>query len=254
MVLTHLVHCIPMQSIMNHPMNTTEDLAIKSAILYTRINPESQDATSLVKKYFNKKAPLWTKYLKKAPKKFWEGAIQTKLKKRVLATDLIQVHEGTLETQEEALVEEEKYTLLLYTDASVDLSTNPPGQAVIAHIWYEKPDNLWQVAKMTSAHIGSLHSSYSAEAVAITEGLKHKPDTQSTDRIGIFTDSLSNVPTICRSTVGQCDCFVVHVSQNVAVRIQCTLWSIQEIGHSSRKRTRKSNDEQSDWYQRNDGV
>ena len=178
-------------------MNTTEDLAIKSAIsLYTRINPESQDATSLVKKYFNKKAPLWTKYLKKAPKKFWEGAIQTKLKKRVLATDLIQVHEGTLETQEEALVEEEKYTLLLYTDASVDLSTNPPGQAVIAHIWYEKPDNLWQVAKMTSAHIGSLHSSYSAEAVAITEGLKHKPDTQSTDRIGIFTDSLSNVSTI----------------------------------------------------------
>ena len=178
-------------------LDTAEGLAVKAAIsLYTRINPECEEKTTLAQKHFCKRVPLWAKYLKKAPKKLWNGPVQSREKKVVLATDMIDLHSQTIETGADALKEEKKFTRLLYTDASVDLTTSPPGQAVIAYIWYQFVNNAWCETSRANAHIGSFHCSYSAEAVAITEGLRNRPCLDNLDTIGIFTDSLSNIETI----------------------------------------------------------
>ena len=179
--------------------NTVEDIAIRNAVsLYARINPESDETLTLIKKHYLLKTPIWAKYLDKLPNNFWEFNIQPKLDKRILISDSVKVVIETIETSKKAHDVEQNFTKLLYTDASVDLKTDPPGQAVAAYIWYVREEDTWNVIKKESAHIGPLHSSYSAESVALIEGLKNAPSTNNCDSIGVFTDSLSNLQTISK--------------------------------------------------------
>ncbi len=74
----------------------------------------------------------------------------------------------------------------------------------------ESPNGLWDEISRGSALIGEGHSSYSAEAIALRLGLENEPpitardknfqsgamDTPARTRIGVFTDSLSNLSTI----------------------------------------------------------
>jgi ribonuclease HI len=122
-------------------------------------------------------------------------------------------------------VEEAKYKRILYTDASVDISSNPSGKAATGYIWWERLSYIpqstkdvtdasnttskaaateeWTEIARGSACIGHNHSSYSAEAIAIKIGLNSEPEESiSTNTevkhagIGVFTDSLSNLRTI----------------------------------------------------------
>ena len=77
--------------------------------------------------------------------------------------------------------------------------SNPQGKAAIGYIWYERKQMVWEETSRGSATIGSGHSSYSAEAIAIIEGLKNDPkltEPEPEEVVGIFTDSLSNLSTI----------------------------------------------------------
>jgi hypothetical protein len=195
------IHCWNDALLAESDLDSVADLAIKSMVsLYVRINPTDHTQTTLVKKKYRKKVPKWASLLKEVPENILEGPIQAKLsKKAILATDKVCVREKTLETQEEANTMEKDFSSILYTDASVDISSEPPGKAVIGYIWYKKHlGDSWEEVCRCNASIGSEHSSYSAEAIAIWEGLSNNPNIESASNaaIGIFTDSLSNLKTI----------------------------------------------------------
>lgn len=181
-------------------LDSANDLYLKSIIsLYSRINPTDDIQDTLAKKSFITKTPIWAKDLKKIPKQIWVGPIQRKLSKKViLATSKVKVEGKTLESQAEADIVESNYEQILYTDASVDQLCTPPGKAATAFIWYKKATNgEWEVTSSQTAYIGSGHSSYTAEAIAITEGLQDAANQIiSTLKTGVFTDSLSNLQTI----------------------------------------------------------
>ena len=199
-----------------------------------RLNPSDTSLTVLAKTLFNQKLPVWAILItgiqnSRAPNRtgirtswkgntdfpgiptqIWEGSIQTKLaKKEILAVNTTQVVTETLETKAKAELEENKYKYILYTDASVNILSNPPGSAAIGYIWYENsskyrdksleinqddpmapnalaaPDkHQCQELARGSASIGNGHSSYSAESIAIIIGLKNEPRELSTDNVG----------------------------------------------------------------------
>ena len=99
-------------------------------------------------------------------------------------------------------LEECKYERLLYTDASVDTLSDPPGKAAVGYIWFEmtqaKGTKRCEEISRGSAYIGASHSSYSAEAIAIRLGLEGEPAAKEAPRgtVGLFTDSLSNLSTV----------------------------------------------------------
>ena len=238
-------------------LDSVLELAQKCAMsYYVRLNPRDTSSAVLAKTLFNQKLPVWTTLITGIqnsrsrtgirapwkgdtdfpgiPTRIWKGPIQTKLdKKEILAVNTTQAVTRTLETQAKADIEENEHKYILYTDASVNILSNPPGSASIGYIWYKRsnkncnknletnqdhpkapdaPDALaaldkhqWQELARGNANIGSGHSSYSAESIAIRIGLKNEPRELSMDkvekvatRIGIFTDSLSNVTTISR--------------------------------------------------------
>ena len=125
--------------------------------------------------------------------------------KILLTNDKIKIQLETLNHQEEAAEQENKYDVLLYTDASVDPSSNPPGNAAIGYIWYSKTKGEWAPITKQSAFIGHNHTSYSAEAIGITEALTHKPEevmrNGGNTKIGIFTDSLSNLQNLGKGII-----------------------------------------------------
>ena len=182
-------------------LDSVLELAQKSAIsFYTRINPNDQTQMTLAKRLFLQKLPVWTTLLtgtrsttgkrtgtasawqgshgfRGIPASIWQGPIQIKLQKKViLAVDTTRIVENSLITQKQAELEENKFQRILYTDASVNNSNNPPGLAATGYIWYQRDeDGCWQEIARGSANIGSGHSSYSAEAIAIRIGLESEP-------------------------------------------------------------------------------
>lgn len=187
-------------------LDSVAEMALKCAVsFYVRINPTDESQTTLVKKHYKMKEPRWAALLKQVPQCIWDGPIQTKLSKKIiLAADSVSVRGKTIDTQEEAEIAEREFTRILYTDASVVISTDPPGKAAIGYIWYKKSiTGTWEEVKRGSATIGTGHSSYSAEAIAIEQGLKKVPEAsnhveapQEEEPVGVFTDSLSNLATI----------------------------------------------------------
>ena len=101
-----------------------------------------------------------------------------------------------LKTQAETEAQENKFQTLLYTDASVGIKTDHTGEAAIGYIWYRRKKEAVQKISECIALIGNNHSSYSAEAVAITEALINIPEEVKDSEIALFTDSLSNLITI----------------------------------------------------------
>ena len=78
---------------------------------------------------------------------------------------MITVKYQTIENHHEADVIENKFRRILYTDASVNQASNPPGKAAIGYIWYDKDlDSSWKEVTRGSATIGDGHSSYSGVA------------------------------------------------------------------------------------------
>ena len=201
------VHCWNAALMAESDLDSVADLALKSALsLYIRINPTDEIQTTQAKKHYLKKKPKWAKLLNKIPTNIWQGPIQAKLQKRILLTsDRVNVNDKTLPTQRQADVEEQNYQRILYTDASVAKTSDPPGKAATAYIWYRKTvGGSWEEETRGSASVGSGHSSYSAEAIAIRQGLENDPrlaehnsgEHEYEQAIGVFTDSLSNIATI----------------------------------------------------------
>ena len=209
-------------------LDSVLDLAQKNALsFYVRLNPKDTTQKVLARTLFNKKLPVWTTLLTGKnrlpsnswrgnmefpgiPVKFWKEPIQSKLAKNlIIASHTTETVTNTLETKLAAEIEEKKYEYLLYTDASVEALSNPPGNAAVGFIWYARHnDPRWRELVRGSAEIGSGHSSYSAESLALQMGLQNEPEELKTPnhmatgnnstlkRIGIFTDSLSNIVTI----------------------------------------------------------
>lgn len=187
-------------------IDSSVQLAAKCAVsLYIQINPMNNETTSLSKKMFHCNTPIWVqKCLKRVPRDIWEGKVQT-MKKKLLAHDKIKVILSSIKSQSEAEKIENQHSHLLYTDASVSQAKNQRGQASTGYIWYEKDNNQsWKPSKKGTTLIGHQHSSYSAEAAALTEALLNSPIDLADDNVnlGIFTDSLSNLATLDR---GVCD-------------------------------------------------
>ena len=54
--------------------------------------------------------------------------------------------------------------------------SDPPGEASTGYIWYQKSENgCWEESAKGNYSIGHGHSSYSAEAIAIWQGLDNDP-------------------------------------------------------------------------------
>ena len=183
-------------------LDSVSDLAKKNTLsLYARINPQSRDEETLIKQHFNSKRPIWAKTLDEIPENIWKGEFQTTLKnKKTINKKELTFHPNTLKNQEEAEVEENKYNVILYTDASVQLNSNPPGKATTGYIWYERAkagkenEEHWKPIRKGTADVGPGHSSYSAESLALQQALQNFPTiSPQTHKIGIFTDSLSNI-------------------------------------------------------------
>ena len=174
-----------------------EDIAIKSAVsLYAQINPKGNDGDSLAKKKFNQQEPKWLDTVRELPQEYWYGPLQNKEKEVALIFDKIEFHKESLKNQKETKLQEDKHTHILFTDASVVSKGNTVGKANIAYAWYEKnEEGDWDTIKQFNASIGKFHTSYSAEAVAIEEAIKNAPQNITT-KIGLFTDSLSNIETM----------------------------------------------------------
>ena len=173
------IHCWNEALMAEADLDSVADMSLKSTVsLYARINPTDLSQMTLVKKNYLKKEPRWASQLRQVPKNIWEGLIQARLSKKViLATEKACVKEKTIETQKQAEAVEEQYDRIMYTDASVDISSSPPGKAAIGYIWYRRRmDGSWQEVTKVSATIGAGHSSYSAEAIAIQRGLKDDPE------------------------------------------------------------------------------
>ena len=149
--------------------------------------------------WFLNKTPIWFNEIKIIPREIWEGSLQTNLPfKKIFPLENITFHHKTIETQEEANLEEENFGTLLYTDASVTLDSNPPGQAATGSIWYTKKQNdnslsKWEILKKETTDIGHGHSSFSAEGLAIQQALENCPEEIAKTTIGLFTDSHSNI-------------------------------------------------------------
>ena len=195
------IHCWNEALMAEADLDSVEEMSLKSAVsLHTRINPTEQTQMTLVKRSYQNKEPKWASQLSKVPKNIWEGPVQTKFNKRLLiATERSTIDEKTVETQRQAEAIENSFNRILYTDASVERLSNPQGKAAIGYIWYERKQMVWEETSRGSATIGSGHSSYSAEAIAIIEGLKNDPkltEPEPEEVVGIFTDSLSNLSTI----------------------------------------------------------
>ena len=210
-------------------LDSLEDIAMKSAVaLYCMINPTDASQTTLAKKHFLIRKPMWLSMLKNLPTEILDGPLQAKLnKKELIPAYNLTINTKTLNTQAETEVAESACKRLLYTDASVNLTSNPPGEAVIGYLWYDKnPQGEWVMTTQKNISIGYGHSSYTAEAIAISLGLSeiHTPSPNTTIQtndicgrgcvhptnennnpdnapyeIGIFTDSLSNIDTIRKS-------------------------------------------------------
>ena len=182
-------------------LDSVNDIYLKSIVsLHARINPaDSYQKPTLAKKLYLKKRPIWAQELDKVPCEIWKNPIQTQLTKKViLPSNLVTVSVKTLEKQSDADEEEKKYDNILYTDASVTLLTDPEGKAATAYNWYHKEEVGWVKVKESTSDIGSGHSSYSAEAIALREGLldiNHLP-VVAKPKVGVFTDSKSNLETI----------------------------------------------------------
>jgi len=226
-------------------LDSVIDLAQKrAASFFSRINPEDKSNVTLAKRRFWAKLPIWTTLLvgclptevpkhgswrgrqgfEGIPISIWGGPIQTSLPHmKILTSPTVHVIDRTLFTQEEAAYEEAKHKRILYTDASVDISSTPPGLAATGYIWFERINGLppctedviatsnatsnaattveWTEIARGSAFIGYDHSSYSAEAIAIRIGLNSEPEetigtNAEVKSVGVFTDSLSNLCTI----------------------------------------------------------
>jgi len=159
-------------------LDSVADLALKCAVsFYARINPTDSSQTTLVKKYYIKKKPIWSRLLESVPQYIWKGPIQARLEKKVLlAADSVRVMEKTIHTQKQANEIESNFSRILYTDASMVKTSDPPGKAAIGYIWYRKTlEDTWEEESRGSATIGTGHSSYSAEAIAIRIGLESDP-------------------------------------------------------------------------------
>ena len=211
-------------------LDSIEDIAMKSAVgLYCMINPTDTTQMTLAKRHFLARKPLWLSMLRDLPEEILDGPIQVSLdKKELFAINNLTVNKKSLNTQAETVEAESECNKILYTDASVDLTSNPPGEAVIGYLWYERnSEGEWEIITQKNTSIGHGHSSYSAEAIAISLGLAdyqpsspsntthdldiHTPEENSgsnniiSDKvnikydIGIFTDSLSNIETINKS-------------------------------------------------------
>ena len=174
-------------------IDTVDEIAMKCAIsLYTRLNPENPNVNSQTKEVFLSRTPTWMKIIEHVPAYLWKGQINNKPKeKKILTNDKIKFHTNTLESQKQVDEIESQHNTILYTDASVNLESNPPGQASVAYCWYQKIGNVWQPIKHDSANIGVQHSSYSAEAAALTIALKHCPPQ--CNKFAVFSDSMSNI-------------------------------------------------------------
>ena len=181
-------------------LDSVEDMFSKFALsLYVRINPTNTNNVTLAKRKFLEKQPIWSKVLNTIPSTIWAGDIQEKLaNKKGFPSNDVTATKDTINNQNEVEPIEDQFDHILYTDASVDLSSNPPGKAAIGYIWYEKQlDNTWIAVLKESISIGTGHSSYSAEAISIQEALKQCPlPSTYKEKIGVFTDSLSNIATI----------------------------------------------------------
>ena len=104
--------------------------------LYAQINPENDAASSLAKRKYLERTPKWANdFLNQIPVSHWSGPIQT-VSKKVLAHKHAYVHSDTLNSQSESEKQENKHEFILYTDASVDLASVPPGKAAIGFAWY----------------------------------------------------------------------------------------------------------------------
>ena len=185
------------------------NIAIKTALsLYMRINPESEETRSLAKSNFSYQLK-WMKRLYNyrttaIPQTLWVGPVQVRKGRKVLlTTDRVKVDITTLKSQEAVEEVEKLYNVVVYTDASVDQDTDPPGYASIGYMWYTKKDNEWVQTKQYSARISHTHSSFSAEGVALIEALLGYPDDQVVDKVAVFTDSKSNLQTINRGVATQ---------------------------------------------------
>ena len=180
-------------------VNSIELLAYRCAVsLYCQINPASPSTDSLAKTMFNQTTPKWAQeYLHKVPPNIWEGEIQPQ-NQVILSCDTVHVELESLTNQLETGKIEDNYDLILYTDASVSLESDPPGKAAIGYIWFKRTtDDQWEDLAQESVLIGNFHSSYSAEGIALAEALSHAPTEQTaTRKLAIFTDSKSNLLTI----------------------------------------------------------
>ena len=109
-------------------INTVDEIAIKcAASLYTRLNPENPNTSSQTKSVFLNRTPFWMTLLKPVPDNLWKGWINNKPKeKTILTNDRIHLHTDTLLSQKEVEEVESKYNTILYTDASVNIHSNPP--------------------------------------------------------------------------------------------------------------------------------
>ena len=191
-------------------VDDSRQLAHKSAAsLFCQINPHDPKTTSLAKTHYNSYTPKWaTTYLKTLPEVIWSNQLQSNTVKMFMTNDKIQFHEETLNNQNEAESQENKFDWLLYTDASVDLYSEPTGKASIGYIWYKKESGKWRKIVSKSMLLGCMHSSFSAEAIAMTEGLMNQPfqditaDQKSKGvKVGIFTDSLSNIKNLSKGII-----------------------------------------------------
>ena len=116
--------------------DTCQLLAYKCAVsLYLQINPENEMENSIAKILYKKDKPIWANYLEHIPTNIWKQPIE-EISKKILKKENITVDENSIANQNEAEKIETKYKFIVYTDASVNISSNPPGDASIGHIWF----------------------------------------------------------------------------------------------------------------------
>ena len=171
-------------------LDSVRDIAQKAALsFYTQINPTTETPTTMAARKFKQSKPIWMNLLEGRsgiPETIWSGCIQETFTKKLIQLDTNKIiNLDTLKSKKETEIIEDRYSYILYTDASVVPTkcrtgkiTNQinEGEAAAAYIWYKKDANgEWKVEAKGSAGIGNNHSSYSAEAVAIRLGLENAP-------------------------------------------------------------------------------
>ena len=207
-IITGLPRNTPVQILkMEAGTDSVDQLAHKSATsLYAQINPYHPDSRLMIKNRYRTKLPDWAEfYLHPDIGMEWNEQIQSTKNKSFLTADNVTLHLGSLTTQEETEKVEDKYEYILYTDASVDPDNTiePQGRAAIGYAWYKTEANSARKLLMEkSANIGHRHTSFSAEAIALVEAFKNTPtEIENEHKIGVFTDSLSNILNLERGVV-----------------------------------------------------